>query len=79
MSSDMLILDLSANLAPVRRRRMLSEAGLLLVLGATELALVLGLGMGMMRLDMDHMAASPYLTWRLGSGPSRRPRVLATG
>jgi hypothetical protein len=65
MSSDALILDLSANLAPVRRRRMLSEGGLLLALGATELALVLGLGM--MRPDMGHMAASPYLTWRLGS------------
>lgn len=65
MSSDLLILDLSANLAPVRRRRMLSEAGLLLALGTTELALVLGLGM--MRPDMGHMAASPYLTWRLGS------------
>ena len=65
MSSDSLILDLSANLAPVRRRGMLREAGLVLALGATELALFLGLGM--MRPDMDHMAASPYLMWRLGS------------
>lgn len=65
MSSDALILDLSANLAPVRRRHMLREAGLVLALGATELALFLGLGL--MRPDMGHMAASPYLTWRLGS------------
>lgn len=65
MSSDMLILTLSANLAPVRRRHMLSEAALLFALGAAELALVLGLGL--MRPDMDHMSTSPYLTWRLGS------------
>ncbi len=65
MSNDALILDLSANLAPVRRRRMLLEGGLVLAFGAIELALVLGLGL--VRPDMGHMAASPYLTWRLGS------------
>jgi hypothetical protein len=65
MSNDSLILDLSANLAPVRRRRMVREAGLLLALGAAELALILALGM--MRPDMSHMAASPYLLWRVGS------------
>jgi hypothetical protein len=65
MSSDSLIQDLSANLVPVRRRRMLRETGLVLALGAIELALFPGLGM--MRPDMGHMAASPYLMWRLGS------------
>lgn len=65
MSSDSLILDLSAGLAPVRRRRMLREAGLLVGLGAVELALVLGLGM--MRRDMGDMGHSPYLMWRVGS------------
>ena len=65
MSSDSLIMDLSAQLAPVRRRRMLREAGLVLALGATELALFVGLGM--MRPDMSHMAHSPYLLWRVGS------------
>lgn len=65
MSSDSLILDLSANLAPVRRRHMVREAGLVGGLGAIELALFLALGM--MRPDMHHMAASPYLLWRMGS------------
>ena len=65
MSNDALILDLSSNLAPVRRRRMVREAGLVAALGTAELALFLG--MGMMRPDMPHMATSPYLLWRMGS------------
>uniref|UniRef100_UPI0035CC993D NrsF family protein n=1 Tax=uncultured Sphingomonas sp. TaxID=158754 RepID=UPI0035CC993D len=65
MSPDSLILELSADLAPVRRRHMLREAGLVLALGATELVLFLGLGA--MRPDMADMAASPYLMWRVGS------------
>ena len=65
MSSDSLILDLSANLAPVRPRRMLREAGLVAALCAVEVALFLGLGM--MRPDMSHMGHSPYLLWRMGS------------
>jgi hypothetical protein len=65
MSSDSLILDMSSNLAPVRPRRMLREAGLVAALGAVELALFLGLGM--MRPDMSHMGHSPYLMWSVGS------------
>lgn len=65
MSHDSLILDLSADLAPVRRRRMWREAGLVLALGAAEFALIPALGL--MRPDMGHMTASPYLTWRLAS------------
>ena len=65
MSSDTLILELSANLAPVRRRRMLREGGLVVALGLLEL--VLFLGFGMMRHDMGHIAGSPYLLWRMGS------------
>jgi hypothetical protein len=65
MSSDRLILDLSSNLEPVRRRRMVHEAALVVALGAAELALFLG--MGMMRPDMPHMGTSPYLLWRVGS------------
>lgn len=65
MSSEALIADLSSNLAPVQRRSMLREGGLVLALGAAELALFLA--MGMMRPDMHHMAASPYLMWRVGS------------
>jgi hypothetical protein len=65
MSNDALILDLSSNLEPVRRRRMLREAGLVAALGSAELALFLG--MGMMRPDMPEMGTSPYLLWRTGS------------
>ncbi len=65
MLSDALILDLSADLAPVRRRQVLREAALLLALGATELALLLGLGL--MRPDMGRVIASSYMLWKLGS------------
>jgi hypothetical protein len=65
MSSDKLILDLSNNLAPVRPRRMLREAGLIAALVVVELVLFLSLGT--MRPDMGHMAHSPYLMWRVGS------------
>lgn len=65
MSNDALILDLSADLAPVRRRRPLREIGLLSGLAAAELGLLLGFGM--MRPDMGTMIASPYMVWKLGS------------
>ena len=65
MSNDSLIMDLSANLVPVRRRRMLREVALILAFGAAELALVVGLGL--MRPDMGRMGDSAYLVWRLGS------------
>jgi hypothetical protein len=65
MSNESLILDLSADLVPVRRRSMVREAGLLLAIGALELVLFLGLGA--MRPDMHHMTGSPYLMWRVGS------------
>jgi hypothetical protein len=63
MLSDALILDLSANLAPVRRRRPAREIALLLALGGAELALLLGLGA--MRPDMARMIATPYMLWKL--------------
>ncbi len=63
MLSDALILDLSANLAPVRRRRPAREGALLLALGTAELALLLGLGA--MRPDMARMIATPYMLWKL--------------
>lgn len=65
MSSESLILQLSSNLTPVRRRRMLPEAAIITALGAIELTLFLGLGI--MRPDIGEMASSPYLLWRLGS------------
>jgi hypothetical protein len=65
MSSESLIVDLSSDLAPVQRRSMVREGGLVLALGAVELALFLAVGA--MRPDMGHMAGSPFLTWRVGS------------
>lgn len=65
MSSESLIANLSSDLAPVQRRSMVREGGLVLALGAVELALFLG--MGVMRPDISHMAGSPYLMWRVGS------------
>jgi hypothetical protein len=65
MSNDALILDLATNLAPVRRRSMARETLMLAALGATELALVLGLGA--MRHDMGMMIGSAYMLWRMGS------------
>lgn len=65
MSSETLIAKLSSDLAPVKRRNMLREGGLVFVLGAVELALFLALGM--MRPDMHHMGGSPFLMWRVGS------------
>jgi len=65
MSSESLIVDLSSDLVPVQRRSMVREGGLVLALGAVELALFLAVGA--MRPDMGHMAGSPFLTWRVGS------------
>jgi hypothetical protein len=64
MSTDALIMDLSAGLAPVRRRRVVREAALLLALGATELVLLIAAGL--LRPDMERMIASPYMLWKLG-------------
>lgn len=65
MSNDALILDLSADLAPVRRRSIPREIALLLVLGMAELALILWLGL--MRPDMGRVIGSGYMLWKLGS------------
>jgi hypothetical protein len=65
MSNDALILDLAADLTPVKPRSILREALLLLALCAAELALLLGLGA--MRSDMGTVFASPYMLWKLGS------------
>jgi len=65
MSNEALILQLSADLAPVQRRNMVREAAFVLALCGVELALVFA--MGAMRADMDHMTGSPYLMWRVGS------------
>jgi len=65
MSNESLIADLSSDLAPVQRRSMLREGGLVFALGVVELGLFLVLGV--MRPDMHHMGGSPFLMWRVGS------------
>src|SRR3546814_1834172 len=65
MSSETLIVALSSDLAPVQRRSMLREGGLVLALGVVELALFVS--MGVMRPDMHHITGSPFLIWRVGS------------
>jgi hypothetical protein len=65
MSNEALILDLSSDLAPVRRRSMVREGALVFALCGVELALFLAIGA--MRPDMNHMAGSPHLMWRVGS------------
>lgn len=65
MSNEALIAELSSDLAPVQRRSMLREGGLVLAVGVVEVALFLALGV--MRPDMHHMGGSPFLMWRVGS------------
>jgi len=64
-STDALILELSAHLAPVQRRSLRREAGMLLALGVLELVLILVLGA--MRPDMGRVIASPLMGWKIGS------------
>lgn len=63
MSNDALIADLSAHLAPVRRRSIGREAALLIGLGGAELALVVGAGV--VRPDMGQLIGTPYMLWKL--------------
>lgn len=64
-SNDALILNLAANLAPIRRRSALREVALLLALAGGELAFILALGA--MRPDMGRMIHSAYMMWKMGS------------
>jgi hypothetical protein len=64
-STDALILDLAADLAPVKRRSVPRETALLAALGAAELALILCVGA--MRPDMGRVILSPYMIWKIGS------------
>ena len=65
MSLDTLIHDLSSGLEPVRRRSVLRDAGLLLAVGAGELAVFFAAGM--MRPDMGQAIGTPYMGWKLAS------------
>ena len=64
-STDALILDLSARLAPVQRRSVRREAAALLGLGGAELALILIFGA--MRPDMGRVILSSLMAWKIGS------------
>jgi hypothetical protein len=65
MSNSALILDLAADLQPVRRRSMAREALALLALAAAEALLIVALGL--LRPDMGQIAGSPYMAWKVGS------------
>lgn len=64
-STDALIVDLSADLAPVKRRSVPQEVAVLVALVAAELALILMTGA--MRPDMSRVLLSPYMVWKIGS------------
>ncbi|MET0239478.1 MAG: DUF1109 domain-containing protein [Sphingobium sp.] len=64
-STDALILDLSADLAPVQRRSVLREAAVLVALAVVELILIVGAGA--MRPDMGQVILSPFMLWKMGS------------
>lgn len=63
-STDALILGLSADLPPVRRRSVRREVGALVVLAASELALILMAGG--MRPDMGGVILTPFMAWKIG-------------
>lgn len=64
-STENLIHDLSAHLAPVQRRNVGREVGAVLALGVAELALIAMLGI--MRPDMKGVILSSYMIWKIGS------------
>lgn len=64
-STDSLILDLSADLAPVKRRSATREAALLMALAVAEVVLILGVGA--IRPDMGRMILSPFMMWKISS------------
>lgn len=65
MSNDALILNLAADLTPVKRRSMVRDGAWLLSLAAVEALLILMAGA--MRPDMGRMIFSPYMIWKIGS------------
>jgi hypothetical protein len=65
MSNDALILDLAADLRPVRRRSPSREALLLLGVAGAEVAVILIAGV--MRPDMGRMIGSAFMIWKIAS------------
>ncbi|MDF0545917.1 DUF1109 domain-containing protein [Sphingobium sp. H39-3-25] len=64
-STDALILDLSADLVPVKRRKVSQEVAVLVALAAAELIAILAVGA--MRPDMSRVILSPFMMWKMGS------------
>lgn len=64
-STDSLILELSADLMPVKRRSLPREVSLLVGIGAAELVLLLAAGA--MRPDMGRVILAPFMIWKIGS------------
>lgn len=64
-STDALILQLSSDLPPVKRRRVSHDAAALLALGAVEFVLVVATAG--MRPDMGHVIGMPFMIWKIGS------------
>lgn len=64
-STEALILQLSSDLPPVKRRRVSRDVAALLVLGAAELALVVATAGP--RPDMAHAIGAPSMIWKIGS------------
>ena len=65
MSTESLIAELVADLAPVRRRSMVREGAILALLAAVELGLYLALGNA--RPDIGTAMTLPSFWWKLGS------------
>ncbi|TXC72221.1 DUF1109 domain-containing protein [Sphingomonas ginsenosidivorax] len=65
MLNDVFLDELASSLTPVRRRSVRRETGMLVGLGALELALFLGIGA--MRPDMGQAIGLPFMWWKLGS------------
>jgi hypothetical protein len=65
ISTDALILQLSAELPPVTRRRVSRDVAALLAFVAAELALVLLLAG--LRPDMGQVIGAPFMIWKVGS------------
>jgi hypothetical protein len=68
-STDLLIRDLSADLAPVQRRSVRREAGTLLVLGAVEFMLVVMVALLRHQAVVHHDVERgvPFMMWKFGS------------
>lgn len=64
-STDALILNLSEDLVPVKRRSVSREVAVLVAIAAAELMVIFAVGA--MRPDMNRVILSPFMMWKMGS------------